>query len=276
MINKSNEPATIQDIKQGRDNLPGYLAQRAGNSHREEVDYSAWRERRTLAEVIDLLPVFHGKNLKKIAENLSPGSLVLDYGCGDAAVALSEFHNQFPDLICEGVTYPVQRDNLPVLSKDIHVYRQDGDEFLRQNKSKYALVYTSQAFRYSLDHFRSLKFAFSALQENGILLVDHLFDSSRPLLHQDGRPVTGEELQALLLKDEYDAEVIGKVEDDGITRLFSIAIRKNKNRLTLPFRLVKHPDLKKEFLQRLDTPFEAVGSDQAAKVSYFYELIENT
>lgn len=266
-------PALVSDVKRARKDLSIYLKHRAGNAHIDQ-DFQSWPERRSLDDCIKLLPHINGQGLREIAEKLQAESHVLDYGCGDAAVALSQFRQEFPYLVCEGVTYPVDRDNLPKHESGITVYRQDGDEFLRQNVNRYDLIYSVQAFRYSPDHFRSLKLAYMALKKNGILLIDAIIDSSRPLVHKDGTVVTGAELQQILIKNGDEAEVISIDDSTGIFRYFSIAMKKTHNRLKLPFKLVKRPELEKTLFQRFNTPFEAIGFDQSAEVGYVYELME--
>lgn len=251
------------NVKKANEGLGKYLAGRSD---------IGWIETRTLPECQTMLPTFRGQKLEDLVSGLQQEAVVLDYGCGDKVVALSELSSKFPQINCEGVTYPLPRNDLPQHEPGVVVFRQDGDSFLRKNTNRYDLIYSVQAFRYSPDHFRTLKLAYGALKKGGVLLVDRIFDSARPLIHKDGSVVTSAELQKILIDLGYQVEI--EIGEDDIDRTFSIAIKKTANHLKLPFRLVNHPDLKKELFQRFDTPFEAIGVDHPTEINYVYELIE--
>ncbi|CAN5352463.1 hypothetical protein BH10PAT1_BH10PAT1_7270 [soil metagenome] len=266
-------PVSISDIKDQRSGLSSFVSRKAGKSHLVDEDFSAWKERRHFSDYEESLPKFHNESVKNIIDKLPAGARILDYGCGDAAIALQDIKSKYPYIICNGVTYPVDRDQLPRFT-DIKVYREDGDTFLNKHKEQYDLIMAVQSIRYSPDYFATIKKAYRALKPGGILLIDMVQNASMPLVKNDGSLVNPKSLEFKLEAENYDVE-IKNISDDRLADFlsYSFAIRKTEDKptLKLPVKLVVIPEIKMPIEDRFDTKIPLLGI-QMNKINYVYQL----
>lgn len=266
------QPALLSNIKQQISLVPEFVVSKAGNAHEKQDQKNGWLERRAADTYDQMLPAFEGVSFKERVAQLPPGSVWLDYGCGDAAVALQQVKQEHPDLVCEGVTYPVERDNLetPV---GVTLTREDGDDFLVHHVGQYDLITCNQSLRYSPDQLATLKRAYRALKENGVLLVDFVANASMPLIDQAGNVVDPQELLKVLQKKGYHVEI--KTLQDSWVKYFAytFAIRRTSEKamLKIPVRLVKVPEMTLSRIERFDTEFKLLGTELPG-ASYVYQL----
>jgi ubiquinone/menaquinone biosynthesis C-methylase UbiE len=263
---------SLSEIRRQYAGVGQMIAEQAQDAHLNDNTSTHWLERRGAATYDDVLPEFESKSFRQHIANLPSGAVWLDHGCGDAARALHEVHQQRPDLVCEGVTYPVDRNDLPDHG-DVTVYRQDADQFLTAHQNRYDLITSSQAIRYAPDAFATLKRMYRSLRTGGVLLVDMIYNDSMPLVQKSGGPINPEVIQDYLRKRGYQCEVVAMEDFGQKYEMFSFAIRKSadKSLLKLPVRLVRIPELELSRSGRIMSQFPSLGAQKPNQTNYVYE-----
>ncbi len=265
---------SLKDIRGQKRRVGSYINYRAGiDAHKPEPSPGAWFERRSSIEYEEKLPHFHGLSFQDYIQRLSPGSIWLDYGCGDAAVALQEIKQDNFEIVCEGVTYPIERQQIPLFT-DIKVYREDGDDFLNHHIGCYDLITAVESIRYHPDQLATIKRAYRALKEDGVLLVDIIPNASMPLVGKDGKMIHPQLLETALKNKGYDIEIQMKEDPSTKYNAYSVAIRKSKGQplLKIPVRLIRIRELDMDFFKRFDTDFGTLGLNLPG-INYVYQLI---
>jgi len=236
---------TLTDIRQHhcRDSKSTLVSTLAKDAHLESFISANlgkaffWMETREFDDYNTWLPSFENQSFSKLLEQLPPEASWLDIGCGDAAVALRAGKLKHPQLDCVGVTYPVERTELPHLD-EICLIREDGDAFLGRTHRAFELITAVQSIKYFPDQLATIKKAYRRLKPGGVLLVDWVANSSMPMLNEKAQMVNPKLLEKYLLNAGYDVEIAVKPRRSPVYDAYSLAIRKTHLTLKLPIRLV--------------------------------------
>lgn len=272
-MNKEYCGSIISACRQQRDarKLFQLIQEEAGNTHLADAFIYRWIERRDKKAYEALLPSFRNRKFLDIIYALSSGSRWLDYGCGDAAIALQEVSKLNLEIICDGITFPLNRQNLPEIF-GVSVYRTEGEKFLLQHINYYDLITSVQAMRYSPDQLSVLKKAYRALKINGILLVDSIVNASMPIVDEEFKIIDPKILENKLIQLGYAVEIKNKNQQKGFFD-YSLAIQKiiEKPKLTIPVRLITMA----EFLKRTtlgQNGLQYLGT-LLPDIQYVYQLV---
>lgn len=225
----------------------------------------AWNEIRTLDEVNNNLPKFHEKSLTQLVKTLPPHSRIWDLGSGDRAIALSELVSSYPELHLQGVgvTLPLERENIDH-PDNVAIVRMDVEEYLRtyDRSERPDIIYMSRLLEWVPHPLSTIKKAYNALANDGILLVDAMLNEMFPLISPEGNVLHPNLLEKELKKDGYDVQIVtDEGEDTKIPETYSFAIRKTENhsRLRLPIRPVPPEEVNIDLMNRsADSPFANV------------------
>ncbi len=119
-------------------------------------------------------------NILQSKEKL-PGLSVLDIGCGDASQFCKSLQNQklakYTGYDLSGPALLLAKDNLALISENVHLLQGDMQELLQQEKGTFDVIYGSFAIHHLQDEFKQklLQECFKRLNKNGILIYTDIF-----------------------------------------------------------------------------------------------------
>jgi SAM-dependent methyltransferase len=272
--NEPNPKSISQRFRQQSESFNKVATYLSIDAHLPEGKLGSWFENRNLQTYLDNLPTFSGLSFVDVLREKKKSRL-LDIGCGDRAVAISELVDKYPEMHIEatGLTLPLKRTNFKN-PFNVNVVRQDAQDFFRtKGKSqKFDVIISSITFGYFAHPLTTLKQAYEHLEEGGYLFINDMYHGQNPIVDQNGTVISPKQWEAILRSLGYSVEITEEPREEmDPMHIYRLAMKKTKPHLKLPVRIVYPEKLGLDLSDRqalAGTQFQATNS----KLQYLYQL----